>query len=209
MALKPEDRYAHAAGPGRRHRALDGRRAGLGLARAALAQGTVLGEEAPHGGDGLGGGRAVALAGTATVLVVQTQAKHALATTNGQLTNANDQLQRVQRPRGRGPARAQGFDLAKKAIEAYYTGASEDVLLKQPELEGLRNRLLRTALDFYRELGADLDADSEAGFDAKAAASCRPGGFPRRHDYRGNRQTRRRHGGLPTGARGPPRDGPA
>ena len=35
MAHRPEDRYAVAAGAGRGHRAVDGRRAGLGLARAA------------------------------------------------------------------------------------------------------------------------------------------------------------------------------
>jgi serine/threonine-protein kinase len=44
------------------------------------------------------------------------------------------------------------YALARRVVEAYYTGASEDVLLKQPELEGLRNKLLRTALDFYREM---------------------------------------------------------
>ena len=124
----------------------------------------------------------VALAGTAAVLVVQTQSKRALALTNGRLSTANDELSAPTPARRcpRGPRLR--FDLAKKAVEAYYTGASEDVLLKQPELEGLRNRLLRTALDFYRELGADLDTDHEAGFDAKAARRARPGEHPRRHD---------------------------
>ena len=45
----------------------------------------------------------VALAGTAAVLVVQTQSKRALALTNGRLSTANDELERVQRPRGRAP----------------------------------------------------------------------------------------------------------
>ena len=38
------------------------------------------------------------------------------------------------------------FGLARQAIEQYYTGASEDVLLKQPELEALRKKLLGTSL---------------------------------------------------------------
>jgi len=113
----------------------------------------------------------VALAGTAAVLAVQTRAKHALAVSNSQLRRANT---RESAARVRAQAR---FDLAKKAIEAYYTGASEDVLLKQPELEGLRDRLLRTALDFYRELVADLDADREAGLDPKARGELARAGF--------------------------------
>jgi eukaryotic-like serine/threonine-protein kinase len=112
----------------------------------------------------------VALAGTGAVLAVQTQGKHALAVSNQELTRANDQLRLANGREGAARGRAQArFDLAKKAIEAYYTGASEDVLLKQPELEGLRKKLLQTALEFYRELGADLDADREAGLEPKAA----------------------------------------
>jgi serine/threonine-protein kinase len=111
----------------------------------------------------------VALAGTVAILAVQTRANRALAASNDQLRDANERLRLANSREGAARARAQArFDLAKKAIEAYYTGASEDVLLKQPELEDLRNRLLRTALDFYRELGSDLDADREAGLDSKA-----------------------------------------
>ncbi len=111
----------------------------------------------------------VALVGMAAVVLVQTQSQRALAFANARLAGANIDLQRsvVREQAARGRAQAR-FDLAKKGIEAYYTGASEDVLLKQPELEDLRNRLLRTALDFYRELGADVDADHEAGLDPKA-----------------------------------------
>jgi serine/threonine-protein kinase len=111
----------------------------------------------------------VALAGLAAVLVVQTASKRDLALSNVQLTSANTELRRSFVREGAARVRAQKrFDLAKKAVEAYYTGASEDVLLKQPELEDLRNRLLSTALDFYRELGADLDNDPEAAVDPKA-----------------------------------------
>ena len=58
MAVQPEDRYALAAGPGRRPRALAGRRAGLGLARAVASTGAPLGLSASHAGGGDGGGLA-------------------------------------------------------------------------------------------------------------------------------------------------------
>jgi hypothetical protein len=48
--------------------------------------------------------------------------------------------------------------LAMGAIEGYYTGISQDVLLKQPELADLRRSLLRQPLEFYRRLRADLEA---------------------------------------------------
>ena len=58
-------------GAGRRPGALDGRRAGIGLARAAVSPGAAMGAAEPHGGDGRGrgaggrGGRAVGRAGRA------------------------------------------------------------------------------------------------------------------------------------------------
>ena len=36
-------------------------------------------------------------------------------------------------------------------------------LLREPRLEGLRVRLLKTALDFYRELQASLEDDASPG----------------------------------------------
>ncbi len=53
------------------------------------------------------------------------------------------------------------FDLALDAIEKYYTGASEDVLLKQENLKGLRENLLRTALKFYEELETKVGSRSD------------------------------------------------
>src|SRR5262249_15014426 len=47
--------------------------------------------------------------------------------------------------------------LAPEAVGQYYTGASEDVLLMQPEMESLRKRLLGTALSFYKRLQATLE----------------------------------------------------
>jgi tetratricopeptide (TPR) repeat protein len=49
------------------------------------------------------------------------------------------------------------FALAREAVEQYYTGASEDVLLKQPQMDSLRKRLLGTALSFYKRLQATIE----------------------------------------------------
>ena len=52
------------------------------------------------------------------------------------------------------------FRLALDAVNAFYTGASEDVILKEKSLEGLRTKLLRSPLEFYRKLLADLEANN-------------------------------------------------
>jgi len=52
------------------------------------------------------------------------------------------------------------FDLARQAIERFYTGASEDVLLKEPQLKPLREKLLGSALEFYKKLQASLEAEA-------------------------------------------------
>jgi serine/threonine protein kinase/tetratricopeptide (TPR) repeat protein len=48
------------------------------------------------------------------------------------------------------------FALAMNAIGAFHTGVSEDVHLKNPELKPLRDRLLRQAAEFYKQLAAIL-----------------------------------------------------
>ncbi|MBM4093949.1 MAG: serine/threonine protein kinase, partial [Planctomycetes bacterium] len=54
----------------------------------------------------------------------------------------------------------QRFSLALEAIEGYYTGVSQEVLLKQAELLDLKTRLLHMPLDFYERLLADLASDA-------------------------------------------------
>jgi serine/threonine-protein kinase len=49
------------------------------------------------------------------------------------------------------------FALAREAVEKYYTGASQEVLLRQPQMESLRKRLLETALSFYKRLQAIIE----------------------------------------------------
>jgi tetratricopeptide (TPR) repeat protein/tRNA A-37 threonylcarbamoyl transferase component Bud32 len=52
------------------------------------------------------------------------------------------------------------FGLAREAIERFYTGASEDVLLKEPQFKELREKLLGSSLEFYKKLQASLEAES-------------------------------------------------
>jgi serine/threonine-protein kinase len=57
--------------------------------------------------------------------------------------------------------RAQGrFDAAMKTFGEFKEITDDAALLREPRLEGLRVKLLRTALDFYRELQASLEADA-------------------------------------------------
>jgi serine/threonine protein kinase len=52
------------------------------------------------------------------------------------------------------------FGLAREAIERFYTGASEDVLLKEPQFKELREKLLGSSLEFYKKLQASLEVES-------------------------------------------------
>src|SRR5262249_2497000 len=46
------------------------------------------------------------------------------------------------------------YDLAVEAIKTFHTGVSEDFLLKEDKFKELRDRLLRSASEFYERLGA-------------------------------------------------------
>jgi serine/threonine-protein kinase len=52
------------------------------------------------------------------------------------------------------------FDAAMKALARFEEISKDAVLLREPRLGGPRARLLRTALDFYRELQASLEEDA-------------------------------------------------
>jgi serine/threonine-protein kinase len=93
--------------------------------------------------------------GLSAVLVVQTQAKadiaRALASerrANSALADANKKVQ----------AR---YDLAVEAIKTFHTGVSEDFLLKEDQFKELRDRLLKSASDFYGKLGALLGKEAD------------------------------------------------
>ena len=52
---------------------------------------------------------------------------------------------------------------AEEAIAAFYTGISQDVILRRPELKELRGRLLGTALAFYEKRVSYLTAKPQSG----------------------------------------------
>src|SRR5262249_17321610 len=101
--------------------------------------------------------------GLSAVLAVQTRANAQLAASlhretaaNRALANANDELTRAE-----AAVRAR-YDLAFDAIKTFHTGVSEDFLLKQDQFKELRDRLLKSAADFYGKLGALLGKETDA-----------------------------------------------
>ena len=74
--------------------------------------------------------------GTAAIIAVQAKA-------NADLRAANMRVE-------------QRYDLAVEAIKTFHTGVSEDFLLKQDQFKDLRDRLLKSASDYYGKLGALL-----------------------------------------------------
>jgi serine/threonine protein kinase/tetratricopeptide (TPR) repeat protein len=53
------------------------------------------------------------------------------------------------------------FNLAQKAIATFHTGVSEDALLKNAQLSELRNKLLKEAARFYRDLEKLLEGQTD------------------------------------------------
>jgi serine/threonine-protein kinase len=87
------------------------------------------------------------LAGLGAVAAVQTKA-------NGELRAANRRVE-------------ERYDLAVEAIKTFHTGVSEDFLLKEDLFKDLRNRLLKSAADFYGKLSAQLG--KEGSFSSRRA----------------------------------------
>jgi serine/threonine-protein kinase len=83
----------------------------------------------------------VALVGAVVVLAVQARANHHLAV-------AND------RERAR-------FDLAMESIRTFHTSVSDDLLLREPQFEGLRAKLLRAAREFSVKLESLLKGQTD------------------------------------------------
>jgi eukaryotic-like serine/threonine-protein kinase len=101
------------------------------------------------------------IAGTTWGLIREARAKTRLAesldreqTANVDLSAANTKVQ----------AR---YDLAVDAVKTFHTGVSEDFLLREAKFKDLRNRLLKSASDFYDKLGALLGKESD--FDSRRA----------------------------------------
>src|SRR5207344_2132759 len=79
---------------------------------------------------------------------VQVRANRDLAAKNAELTHSQAAVQ----------AR---YELAVDAIKTFHTGVSEDFLLKEEKFKDLRNRLLKSASDFYGKLGALLGKETD------------------------------------------------
>jgi eukaryotic-like serine/threonine-protein kinase len=95
------------------------------------------------------------LVGLSAVATVQARA-------NGELRAANTEVKRVNTDLAAEKARVQErYDLAMEAIKTFHTGVSEDFLLKEEKFKDLRDRLLKSASDFYGKLGALLKGRSD------------------------------------------------
>ena len=137
---------------------------------------------------GVTGAAAAGLAGVvglSAVLAVQARANVALADKNAALGTANAKIE----------AR---YNLAVDAIMTFHTGVSEDFLLKEAKFKELRDRLLKSASDFYGK----LKAPARQGYRHRLAAG--PGAVQLRAgrpDGQGRRQGGGA-GGAPVGAGG-------
>ncbi len=121
----------------------------------------------------------VAVAGLMAVSIVQAEANRGLRVSNTRLTDSLTREASTSaalraanvRERASREQAQRRFGLARQAIEQYYTGASEDVLLKEPELEALRKKLLGTSLAFYKRLQAELEGSDDPATGSELAAA--------------------------------------
>ena len=96
----------------------------------------------------------VTLLGLGVVLAIQTRANRELQAALDRETEArNSELAAKTKAETR-------LTIAQDAIGAFYSGVSEDVMLRQPQLHDLRKKLLETALQFYRRWEGETVADN-------------------------------------------------
>jgi serine/threonine protein kinase/tetratricopeptide (TPR) repeat protein len=101
--------------------------------------------------------------GLSAVLVVQNGAKAEVIRALGRERVANQSLAAANGDLERSKVAVQArYDLAVEAIQAFHTGVSEDFLLKQESFKELRDRLLRSAQEFYGKLSALLGRETDA-----------------------------------------------
>ena len=106
--------------------------------------------------------------GLSTVLAVQTQAKAEVTRALAGERDANAGPPGLARSKAAVQTR---YDLAVEAIETFHTGVSEDFLLKQDQFKELRDRLLKSAQDFYGKLSALLGKETDVASRRALAAS--------------------------------------
>ncbi len=140
--------------------------------------------------------------GLSAVLVVQTQAKTEIAQALGRETNANKALAAANEELSRSRAAVQArYELAVEAIKTFHTGVSEDFLLKEDKFKELRDRLLKSASDFYGKLSALLGKETDVALASGAGDGELRAGRP----YREGGTQRGRTGRAPLGPGGSPR----
>jgi serine/threonine-protein kinase len=104
----------------------------------------------------------VGVVGLALILAVQTQAKAEVTRALARETDANQRLAAGNDELERSQAAVQArYELAVDAIKAFHTGVTEDFLLKENKFKALRERLLKSAQDFYGKLGGLLGRETD------------------------------------------------
>jgi serine/threonine-protein kinase len=100
--------------------------------------------------------------GLSAVLAVQTRAKAEVTRALAGERDANQALAAANQELARTSAKVKGrYDLAVDAIKMFYTGVSEDFLLKEEKFKDLRDRLLTSASGFYSKLRALLGNEKD------------------------------------------------
>ena len=105
----------------------------------------------------------IALIGdTAATIAVQAAANRRLDRKNVELSQALAREASANAELAASNTRVQErFGLAEEAIRTYYTGVSEDVLLREPAFKDLRTRLLNGARAFYQKLEQLLEGQGD------------------------------------------------
>lgn len=95
--------------------------------------------------------------------VVATQAREDLVAKHAELLAEQAKVEERNKELAAEEAKVQArFDTAVRAIETFHTGVSEDALLKNPQFDVLRAKLLKEATRFYDDLEALLTGQTDA-----------------------------------------------
>jgi serine/threonine protein kinase/tetratricopeptide (TPR) repeat protein len=102
------------------------------------------------------------LVGLSAVVAVQTRANTRLSQSLDRDTDARTDLAAANDDLKAATASVQArYRLSVDAIKTFHTGVSEDFLVKQDQFKDLRDRLLKSASDFYGKLGALLVKETD------------------------------------------------
>ena len=100
--------------------------------------------------------------GTTWGLIQAAKANADLAAKNDELAGANARVTKANADLSAANAKVEArYNLAVDAIKTFHTGVSEDFLLKEEQFRELRDRLLKSASDFYGKLGTLLVKETD------------------------------------------------